>query len=53
MLYGTFGNLVASLEEFEQRELKELGTSKRLSRSNIAIPDQRHKKFADVSVNKH
>lgn len=51
MLYGTFGNLVASLEEFEQRELKEKGISKRLSRSNIAIPDQRHKKFADVKSN--
>ncbi|XP_060584564.1 uncharacterized protein LOC132740638 [Ruditapes philippinarum] len=52
MLYGTFGNLIASLEEFEQRELKEQRTSKSLSRSNIAIPDQRHKNFEDVSLNK-
>lgn len=48
MLYGTFGNLIASLEEFEKRELKDYGTSKKLSTSNIAIPDQRHKQNADV-----
>ncbi|XP_053390661.1 uncharacterized protein LOC128553506 [Mercenaria mercenaria] len=51
MLYGTFGNLIAILEEFEQRELKEKGMQSSLRRSNIPIPYQGKKRYDDVKSN--
>lgn len=51
MLYGTFENLIASLEEYERREQNQKGISKPLNRSNIRTPDQRRKNFEDVKSN--
>lgn len=51
MLYGTFENLIASLEEYEKREQNMKGISKPLNMSNIRRPDQRRKKDEDVKSN--
>ncbi|XP_063405636.1 uncharacterized protein LOC134689598 [Mytilus trossulus] len=44
MVYEVFGNCIAILEEYEQREQK----TSRLSKSNIAMVDQSHKSEKDV-----
>lgn len=44
MVYEVYGNCIAILEEYEQREQK----TSRLSRSNIAMVDQSHKGEKDV-----
>lgn len=46
MVYEVYGNCIAILEEFEQREQK----SNRLTKSNISLPDQSHKEDYDVST---
>lgn len=46
MVYEVFGNCIAILEEYEQREQK----TNRLTRSNIAMVDQSHKGEKDVST---
>ncbi|XP_053395216.1 uncharacterized protein LOC128555769 [Mercenaria mercenaria] len=51
MLYGTFSNLLTTLEEFEERELDRKGMQHRFRRSHISIPDQRHKRYEDVKCN--
>ena len=43
MLFGVFGNLLAIIEEFEQRTI-----NGRVPRSAIALPDQKHKDLEDV-----
>jgi hypothetical protein len=50
MLYGVFGNVITMLEEYEQRELAQFQMQHNMPKSEIYIPDQRHKTFDDVGI---
>lgn len=51
MLYGVFGNVITMLEEYEQRELAQFKMQHNMPKSEIYIPDQRHKTFDDIKSN--
>lgn len=50
MVYEVFGNVIAILEEVEQRELKTKSFRQQLPRSEIYLPSQSHKQDKDVTT---
>lgn len=50
MVYEVYGNVIAILEEVEQRELKSKSHPKQLHRSEIYLPNQSHKQDKDVTT---
>lgn len=48
LVFGTYGNAISILEEFERREMEKLKHGHHMPKSNIPIPNQSHKTFEDV-----